>query len=78
MDKCSGCGGKLGYFRYNPKKEWNLDGQLCKTCFDAHHDVMFERKISQFQIKTKFLRSKWYYLIFGGAFLIGIISILLR
>jgi hypothetical protein len=22
--------------RYNPKKKWALDGQLCRQCWDSH------------------------------------------
>lgn len=28
------CQKKLGFVRYNPKKEWDIKGQLCKECYD--------------------------------------------
>jgi hypothetical protein len=33
-DNCTICGKKLGFFRYNPKREWNIGGQLCRQCWD--------------------------------------------
>ena len=29
------CGVKLGFFRYNPKSNWKVSGQLCRKCWDA-------------------------------------------
>jgi hypothetical protein len=31
---CSVCNIKMGFIRYNPKPKWNIDGQLCKNCWD--------------------------------------------
>ena len=31
---CIKCGKKIGFFRYNPKPEWQIDGQLCRKCWD--------------------------------------------
>jgi len=31
---CINCGKKIGFFRYNPKPEWQIDGQLCRKCWD--------------------------------------------
>jgi hypothetical protein len=33
---CKVCGKKLGMIRYNPKKNWVLDGQLCRECWDSY------------------------------------------
>ena len=33
---CSRCGTKLGFFRQNPKTKWNVEGQLCKECWDFY------------------------------------------
>ena len=30
---CAICHTKLGFMRYDPKKEWNINGQLCGNCF---------------------------------------------
>ncbi len=32
---CGNCGKKLGVIRYNPKKQWALQGQLCRECWDT-------------------------------------------
>lgn len=34
---CASCGKKLGFFRYNPKEEWKIEGQLCRKCWDHHN-----------------------------------------
>jgi len=31
---CSLCGGKMGLIRFNPKGNWKVEGQLCRTCWD--------------------------------------------
>lgn len=38
LENCITCGKKLGFLRYNPKHEWNLDGQLCRKCWDFHNN----------------------------------------
>ncbi|MFQ5920915.1 MAG: hypothetical protein ACE5JV_02740 [Nitrososphaerales archaeon] len=37
LDYCTVCGKKLGFFRYNPRKKWNMDGQLCRECWDVQN-----------------------------------------
>jgi len=32
---CCICGTELSFIRYNPKSKWNLDGQLCRDCWDT-------------------------------------------
>ena len=32
---CSQCSVKLGFFRYKPKPDWKMDGQLCRNCWDS-------------------------------------------
>lgn len=32
-DSCAICKKELGFWRYNPKKEWNIEGKLCGDCF---------------------------------------------
>lgn len=32
---CVNCGIKIGFIRYNPKPKWNIDGQLCRKCWDT-------------------------------------------
>jgi hypothetical protein len=34
LNYCSICNSHLGFVRYNPKPKWNLEGQLCRTCWD--------------------------------------------
>ncbi|HSA72700.1 MAG TPA: hypothetical protein VLD84_01985 [Nitrososphaeraceae archaeon] len=31
---CVKCGKKIGFFRYNPKPKWQIDGQFCRKCWD--------------------------------------------
>jgi len=31
---CVKCGKKIGFFRYNPKPKWQIDGLLCRKCWD--------------------------------------------
>jgi hypothetical protein len=35
---CVKCGKKIGFFRYNPKRNWQIDGQLCRKCWDMMND----------------------------------------
>lgn len=37
IENCAMCGKKLGFFRYHPKKEWNINGQLCRKCWDSQN-----------------------------------------
>ena len=37
LENCITCGKKLGFFRYNPRREWNIDGQLCRKCWSSHN-----------------------------------------
>ena len=37
FEYCAICRKKLGRFRYNPKNKWNIDGQLCRKCWDAQN-----------------------------------------
>lgn len=37
FNHCTVCGKKLGFFRYNPKSTWKIDGQLCRKCWDAEN-----------------------------------------
>ena len=32
---CALCGTKLGFFRYNPKSDWKIGGQVCRKCWDS-------------------------------------------
>jgi hypothetical protein len=31
---CAICGRVLGFMKYSPKKEWNIDGRLCNECYN--------------------------------------------
>ncbi len=32
---CNTCYKKLGFIRYNPKRSWNIQGQMCRNCWDS-------------------------------------------
>ncbi|HEX2014104.1 MAG TPA: hypothetical protein VLA68_02645 [Nitrososphaera sp.] len=34
MNSCSVCNGRLGMFYYHPKPTWNIEGNLCRKCWD--------------------------------------------
>ncbi|MFZ0513943.1 MAG: hypothetical protein WAM14_20215 [Candidatus Nitrosopolaris sp.] len=36
---CTLCNNKLGFIRYNPKPKWNIEGQLCRKCWDKQQDI---------------------------------------
>lgn len=45
LNYCRTCGKKLGFFRYNPKKHWNITkGQLCRNCWDKKKKDMGQEK----------------------------------
>jgi hypothetical protein len=35
---CASCGGKLGMFFYHPKPVWQIQGNLCRKCWDVRRD----------------------------------------
>jgi hypothetical protein len=35
VNYCASCGIKMGIIRYNPKPTWNIEGQLCRKCWDS-------------------------------------------
>jgi len=37
INYCFLCKNKLGFIRYNPKPKWNIDGQLCRACWDQRN-----------------------------------------
>lgn len=34
INYCAVCGNKMSFFRYNPKPRWQINGQLCRRCWD--------------------------------------------
>lgn len=36
---CINCNEKLKFIRYNPKPSWNINGQLCRPCWDDKNRV---------------------------------------
>jgi hypothetical protein len=46
-DHCAICNKELGFMRYNPKKEWSIDGQLCGECFSNPTNLGARRIISE-------------------------------
>jgi len=39
LNFCVLCNKKMGFVRYNPKPRWNLEGQLCRTCWDTQNQI---------------------------------------
>ena len=37
INYCAVCGVKMGIIRYNPKPLWNIDGQICRRCWDIRN-----------------------------------------
>jgi hypothetical protein len=37
LNFCAICGKKIGFIRYNPKRKWAIDGQLCRRCWDERN-----------------------------------------
>lgn len=37
LNFCSVCDKKMGFIRYNPKPVWNIDGQICRQCWDEQN-----------------------------------------
>ncbi len=35
INYCIICDTKLKFFRYNPRPEWKMNGQLCRKCWDS-------------------------------------------
>jgi hypothetical protein len=38
MNFCTICNGKLGMFFYHPKPAWQLEGNLCRKCWDRQNN----------------------------------------
>ncbi len=38
MNFCTICNGKLGFFFYHPKPAWNIQGNLCRNCWDRQNN----------------------------------------
>ena len=36
---CAICKTNLKFFRYNPKPNWNIPGQLCRNCWDRRNEI---------------------------------------
>ena len=39
LNYCTLCNSRMGFIRYNPKPKWNIDGQLCRKCWDKQRDI---------------------------------------
>ena len=39
LNYCSLCSARLAFIRYNPKPKWNIEGQLCRKCWDKQNQV---------------------------------------
>jgi hypothetical protein len=38
LNFCAICSGKLGLFFYHPKPAWQIEGNLCRKCWDLRND----------------------------------------
>lgn len=39
LNYCTLCKNRLGFIRYNPKPKWDIEGQLCRKCWDEQRDI---------------------------------------
>jgi hypothetical protein len=39
LNYCNLCNDILGFIRYNPKPKWNIEGQLCRKCWDKQREI---------------------------------------
>lgn len=39
MNLCALCNKRIGLIRYNPKPKWNIEGQLCRDCWDKQNQI---------------------------------------
>jgi hypothetical protein len=37
LNFCAICNKKMGFIRYNPKPKWEIEGQLCRECWDKRN-----------------------------------------
>ncbi len=40
INSCVSCNTKLGFVRYNPKPKWEVEGQLCRQCWDKRNGTI--------------------------------------
>jgi hypothetical protein len=38
LNYCALCDSRLKFFRYNPKPQWKIKGQLCRNCWDSKNN----------------------------------------
>jgi hypothetical protein len=38
LNFCAVCSGKLGLFFYHPKPAWQIEGNLCRKCWDQRNN----------------------------------------
>ena len=39
LNYCTVCSTRLALVRYNPKPKWNIEGQLCRKCWDTQNQA---------------------------------------
>ena len=39
LNFCAICNKKIGFIRYNPKPKWEIEGQLCRECWDKKNHI---------------------------------------
>ena len=39
LNFCTICNKKIGFIRYNPKPKWEIEGQLCRECWDKKNQI---------------------------------------
>lgn len=76
-NNCVSCNNKLNFIRYKPKSNWNIDGELCKPCFDQKLREMptnFIKKADKYQKYSMFgSKGKWISLGLGLTVIIALI-----
>ena len=39
LNYCTVCSTRLAFIRYNPKPKWNIEGRLCRKCWDTQNQA---------------------------------------
>jgi len=74
MEQCANCKKELGFFKCDPKKDWNMEGQLCRKCWNTIRSEKNPTK--QTNTEKKILKIALWVLIISVITLI--VSLLLR
>ncbi len=47
INYCITCDSKLKFYRYNPRPEWKIKGQLCRKCWDFKNSTYKSEKLKE-------------------------------